>query len=87
MAPGSQSAGLTGTASTTPTALRFTLIAVGSLASAVMGGRWVTVIAFVVTVAGFSLPEKGAALLGVALFATDLVIRARRALRAPGPPI
>jgi hypothetical protein len=62
------------------------LIAVGSLVNAVMQGRWLTVLAFVFTVAGFSLPEKGAALLGVALFAADLAMRARRALRTPDPP-
>jgi predicted benzoate:H+ symporter BenE len=59
---------------------------VGSLVYAVMQGRWVTVLAFVVTVAGFSLPERGAALLGVALFATDLAMRARKARRTPDPP-
>lgn len=58
----------------------------GSLVYAVRQGHWVTVIAFVVTVAGFSLPERGAALIGVALFATDLVIRARKALKTPDPP-
>jgi hypothetical protein len=54
---------------------------------ALMRGRWLTVIAFVVTVTGFSLPEKGAAVLGVAIFATDLGIRARKALRTPDPPV
>lgn len=62
------------------------LLEVARLVYAVMQRRWVTVIAFVVTVVGFSLPERGAALLGVALFGTDLVIRARKALRTPGPP-
>jgi hypothetical protein len=65
--------------------LGFMLIAVGPLVHAVQGRR-ITVIAFAVTVAGFGLPEKSAALTGVALFATDLVIRARRDLRTPGPP-